>query len=198
VGAQGVAVDCWNCRRGHHRRLRLVSFRWPCGAYVVDRLAPRGGLEDLHHPSDPLGQWVGAEAGRTAILTGGERKPTSKEDRLWRRPAWTHSNSMIRLHEARCLRSPSSILGPLFVRRRRAGRPQRSEDRTGPATSGGGRRPLLTRVRKLLTVPLLSRRVHAAGSEASGVVRVGQPGLAQSGDIRLGAGPSPGSVRSVR
>jgi hypothetical protein len=37
------------------------------------------------------------------------------------------------------------------VRRRRAGRPQRSEDRTGPATSGGGRRPYLTRERKILT-----------------------------------------------
>ncbi len=37
------------------------------------------------------------------------------------------------------------------MRRRRAGRPQRSEDRTGPATSGGGRRPHLTRERKLLT-----------------------------------------------
>jgi hypothetical protein len=39
----------------------------------------------------------------------------------------------------------------LCVRRRRAGRPQRSEDRTGPASSGGGRRPHLTRVRKILT-----------------------------------------------
>ena len=38
-----------------------------------------------------------------------------------------------------------------MVRRRRAGRPQRSEDRTGPATSGGGRRPPLTRGRKVLT-----------------------------------------------
>jgi hypothetical protein len=36
-------------------------------------------------------------------------------------------------------------------RRRRAGRPQRSEDRTGPAISGGGRRPLLTGGRKVLT-----------------------------------------------
>jgi glutamine synthetase len=37
------------------------------------------------------------------------------------------------------------------VRRRQAGRPQRSEDRTGPATSGGGRRPHLTREEKVLT-----------------------------------------------
>jgi hypothetical protein len=48
----------------------------------------------------------------------------------------------------------TSVLGhqPFVVRRRRAGRPQRSEDRTGPATSGGGRRPHLTRERKVLTL----------------------------------------------
>jgi hypothetical protein len=37
------------------------------------------------------------------------------------------------------------------ARSRRAGRPQRSEDRTGPASQRGGRRPHLTRVRKLIT-----------------------------------------------
>jgi hypothetical protein len=44
----------------------------------------------------------------------------------------------------------SGRLGPCVVRRRRVGRQQRSEDRTGPA-SGGGRRPHLTREEKLLT-----------------------------------------------
>jgi hypothetical protein len=40
--------------------------------------------------------------------------------------------------------SLSSCHWAFVVCRRRAGRPQRSEDRTGPATSGGGRRPHLT------------------------------------------------------
>jgi hypothetical protein len=34
----------------------------------------------------------------------------------------------------------------------RAGRPQRSEDRTGPATSGGGRRPHLIQRKEILHV----------------------------------------------
>jgi hypothetical protein len=51
------------------------------------------------------------------------------------------------------------------VRRRRAGRPQRSEDRTGPASERGGRRPHLTRERKFFTagtgtVTVRSRLVH--------------------------------------
>ena len=54
------------------------------------------------------------------------------------------------MHEGRW---PEDFLlgSPGFCRRRRAGRPQRSEDRIGPATSGGGRRPHLTGGRKVLT-----------------------------------------------
>ncbi|MBV9730116.1 MAG: hypothetical protein JO309_12075 [Pseudonocardiales bacterium] len=53
------------------------------------------------------------------------------EDRPRRRPVRTHHNSMIKLYEVRWLRS--FVLGhrAFGVRRRRAGRPQRSEDRTG-------------------------------------------------------------------
>ncbi len=59
---------------------------------------------------------------------------------------------MIRLHGARWPEDfLPRVIGLFAVRRRRAGRPQRSEDRTGPATSGSGRRPHLTRERKLLT-----------------------------------------------
>ena len=75
------------------------------------------------------------------------------EDRLRRRPARTHDNSMIGLQGPGGLRTSGLGHRAFVVRRRRAGRPQRSEDRTGPATSGGGRRPHLTRERKLLTRP---------------------------------------------
>jgi hypothetical protein len=91
-----------------------------------------------------------------------------EEDGLRRRPARTHANSMIRLHKARWPEDyPFSVIGPFVVRRRRAGRPQRSEDRTGPATSGGGRRPHLTRERKILTG---SQRVLTVCYCANGLV----------------------------
>jgi hypothetical protein len=73
------------------------------------------------------------------------------QDRLRRRPARTHHNNMTRPHGTRWPEEFRPRSSGLFVRRRRAGRPQRSEDRTGPATSGGGRRPHLTNEEKVLT-----------------------------------------------
>jgi hypothetical protein len=59
---------------------------------------------------------------------------------------------MIRLLEARWPEDfHPRIIGSFGVRRRRVGRPQRSEDRTGPASSGRGRRPHLTHEEKVLT-----------------------------------------------
>jgi hypothetical protein len=80
---------------------------------------------------------------------------------------WVQRFSALLIEAARSCRHvpgdkvPSSVNGP-YARRRRGGRPQRSEDRTGPATSGGGRRPHLTRVRKLLTerACVITRRAH--------------------------------------
>ena len=57
------------------------------------------------------------------------------------------------------------VAGLPAVRRRRAGRPQRSEDRTGPASERSGRRPLLTRERKILTLDARQRRQRLSDSD---------------------------------
>jgi hypothetical protein len=83
------------------------------------------------------------------------------------------------------------------LRRRRAGRPQRSEDRTGSAISGGGRRPHLTRGRKVLTN--CQRVLTACGHATSGLAgqsttRVGVSLAAQASPYPVGQGSASPTV----
>jgi hypothetical protein len=90
------------------------------------------------HPKDSF-------RGPTSVVASPYGRP--RRSRLTRSvmPSGTHQRSWPVAIDREEDGPRSSVLGhrAFVVRRRRAGRPQRSEDRTGPATSGGGRRPHL-------------------------------------------------------